>query len=266
MHILLTDETNRKPTPAARFFVYGGLLIDVSRLSEMDAGIASIRREAGFRAQDDFKFGTHTRPKQVSFDAATEAKREVIALCTRVEAKFIAYVALHEIIKGSDPDDQVLFAANTVISQFNKYLRVVANDDGICIVDNLPVKRSWQYLSEKFTLGLNFGGQHVPVDRIKLFAATCNNASHMSSAMDIVLGTFRYCINKPENVAAASEMMRSVVELMWHEQRGQTILATERGLVMRPVVENIQMKQYRDEYHALIQHINSLLAGVKRPS
>lgn len=261
MQILLADETNRQPSSKARFFVYGGLIMDVARLSELDADIGTIRREAGYLPPDDLKFDTRARPAQVSVEDATEAKRKVIAACIRLDAKFIAYVALHDIIKGKDPDDQVRFAANTVICQFDRYLQNVAHDYGICIVDNLPVKRSWQYLSEKFTSGLDIGGVCRPVDRIKLFAATCNNASHVSSAMDIVLGTFRYCINKPANPAAASRMMKNVVELMWHERRGHTILATERGLVMRPLVDKIRVKQYRDEYDALLEHINKLLAG-----
>ena len=265
MRILLTDETNREPGPTVKFFVYGGLILNADDLSPLDAGIAEIRRDLGYSPQDDLKFDTRCRPPCVSISTATEAKRRVIALCKELQAKFIAYVALHDIIKHADPDDQVLFATNTVIRQFNKYLRDVVHDDGICVVDVLPVKHSWKYLSEKFTLGLAYEERYVPVERIKMFCASCNNASHASSAMDIVLGTFRYCINDPANPQAASEMMANVVDLMWHERDGDTILAYERGLVMRPLVHKIKVDAYRNEYEHLIDHINELLEDDESP-
>jgi hypothetical protein len=261
VHILLADETNRQPTHNAKFFVYGGLILQMGDLPLLHDRIAQIRERAGYCAQDDLKFDTHARPTCVPQGAATEAKRQVLEVCRELGAKFIAYVALHDIIQRQDPDDQLLFAANTVISQFNRYLRNVAHDDGICIVDNLPVKGSWQYLAEKFTVGLTVNDAHYPLDHIRLFAATCNNASHASSAMDIVLGTFRYCINNPANREAAATMMGDVVNLMWHERDGRTIKALGRGLVMRPKREHIRVDAYKAEYDGLIDHINQLLAA-----
>ncbi len=60
----------------------------------------------------------------------------------------------------------------------------------------------------------------MPLDRIKLLTSTCTNASHASSAMDVTLGAFRYCINQPKNLPAARAMMAKVVRLIWHERRG----------------------------------------------
>jgi len=266
MHILLTDETNRQPGPKVKFFVYGGLILKADDLSRLDSGVSEIRRDLGYRPQDDLKFDTRCRPDHITIEAATEAKRGVVSLCKDLSAKFIAYVALHDIIKHTDPDTQVLYAANTVISQFNRYLCDVVRDDGICVVDVLPVKHGWKYLSEKFTLGLAFDDRYVRVDRIKMFCSTCNNASHASSAMDIVLGTFRYCISDPENLQAAGEMMAQVVDLMWHEREGNAIRALERGLVMRPRFDNIKVDKYRHEYAGLIAHINKLLGHGDAPS
>lgn len=266
MRILLADETNRTPTKGGRFFVYGALILEVEHLRTVDAEVAKIRAEAGYLAGDDFKFDTRSRPAQVSIGEATRAKARVLALCKDLGAQFIVYVALHELIKSTPEDDQVLWAANTVISQYNRYLRDVAKDDGICVVDNLPVRRSWQYLAEKFTHGLDFGGSYVRVDRVKLFAATCNNASHASSVMDIVLGSFRYCINDPKNREAASQMMADVVELMWHERKGEKIYALDRGLVLRPQLDAIRVEKYRVEYLSLIDHVNSLLVANRKSS
>jgi len=261
MHILFTDETNRRPSKKAKFFVYGGLVFDFSRLEDLDRGISEIRRETGYLASDELKFDTNARPTQVTRNGATAAKRKVLGLCRELGARFIACVTLHEIIKNQDPDDQILWAANHVVGRFNRYLREVVDDRGICVVDNLPVKAGWKYLAEKFTKGLDLvTGNFVPLDRILLFAATCSNASHASSAMDIVLGSFRYCINDPANKEAAEEMMREVVELIWHDRDGEKILAMEKGLILRPLLPHITVEKYKQEYLDLVDHINILIA------
>jgi hypothetical protein len=94
------------------------------------------------------------------------------------------------------------------------------------------------------------GDKKVRLNRVKLFTATCINGSHASSAMDIVLGTFRYCINQPKNIAAAKKMMANVTRLIWHEQDGENIHAMERGLIFRPKLPNISVPAYKAEYMA----------------
>jgi len=214
MHILLTDETNRTPGKDAKFFIYGGLLFSLDKLDELDIEIERIRTSAGYRAGDEFKFDTRSRPSHVSSDKSTIAKRQVIDLCLRVGCKFIAHVILHEIIKNQDQEQQVQLAADHVISRYNQYL-MESNSTGICIVDNLPGKYQFKYLSDKYSFGSAiFSEQIMRLDRIKLFAASCSNASNVSSAMDIVLGCFRYCINNPRNPKAAIIMMKNVMNLI----------------------------------------------------
>jgi hypothetical protein len=70
-------------------------------------------------------------------------------------------------------------------------------------MDRLPKGSEFDYLSEKFTKGLSLPrGEAQALDRIVMFSSTCINASHVSSVMDIVLGTWRYCINQPKTTAA----------------------------------------------------------------
>jgi len=102
-------------------------------------------------------------------------------------------------------------------------------------------------------------GTHVPLDRILLFASTCLGASHANSAMDIVLGAFRYCINNPRNEDAAREMFGAVAPLMWGRRVDGQIAVRGRGLILRPEIAGIRHEPYRREYEQLIEHLRCLL-------
>ena len=260
MYLLLTDETNQRPGADVTFFIFGGLILPLDCLTELDARIQKARTDAGYHPKDELKFETNARPDHVSIEDATEAKRKVIDACLELNCKFIAHVIHHQIIQYQDLDQQVTWAADYVIGRFNYYLSKVKNV-GICAVDNLPVKAQFRYLSEKFTQGLSLpDGKTVPLDRIKLFSATCSNASHASSAMDIALGSFRYCLNNPKKTDTVSEMMKNVVNLMWHERDGDTIYTGGRGLIVRPERDNIKFKPYKSDYDQMFAHINELLS------
>jgi len=194
-----------------------------------------------------------------SSEDVKNAKRRVVDLCLETDCTFIAYAILHAIAQNQTQRTRVQYGANSVISRFNQFLDE-NDDDGICLVDNLPFRGGDQYLKEKFTEGLTFpGGRSVPLSRIKLFGQTCNNASHLSSAADIVLGSFRYCVNNPNNPDAASDMFKKVATMMWHQDDGERRLVRERGLILRPLLENIDNPLLRSRYDELIQHLTGLL-------
>jgi len=262
MHILLTDETNRHPSRDAQFFVYGGLLFPVDALGVLHTGMEAIRRTAGYRPGDELKFDTRARPAHVTMDAATNAKRQTIELAQRAGCKFIVHVILHAIIENQDADQQIQWAADYVIGRFNQYLHEVG-DDGICILDNLPNGSEFGYLSAKFANGLTLDtGTRLSLDRIKLFASTCLGASHANSVMDIVLGTFRYCINNPRNEEAARAMLGSVARLMWGREENGQMIVRGRGLILRPEISDVRNDGYRRQYEELIAHIVRLLREI----
>lgn len=258
MHILFTDETNTVETEHVKFFVYGGLMFPIESLAKLDGDIRLIRAQNGYKPSDELKFATHCRPAHVSQEKSNLAKEAVIDACINRGCKFIALVALHAIAKGQSKDTLIKWRASHVLGRFNYFLTQV-NDSGIVVVDRLPIAGDYKYLIEKFCEGLEFdGGKRVKLDHIKLYASTCSNASHASSAMDIVLGSFRYCINDPQNVELAKKLMVKVTQLIWHERDGDKILAFERGLVLRP--KQIMVKEYKLEYDSLVKHINGLIA------
>jgi hypothetical protein len=261
MHLLLTDETNVTPSETVDFFVTGGLFFPIARLSDLHSGIDAIRRVHGYKAGDTLKFNTHERPSHISQAACTSAKSAVMDLCLDLGCRFIGYVILHSII---DKENQILWGLDAVIRSFDLFLRE-ANEDGIVIFDRVPVTNVSEYLASKFFNGLEFPKEKARVDlsRIKLFASTCINASHANTAMDVVLGSFRYAINRPANEAVAKSLMGRTARLMWGERKGEALDILDKGLVLRPVVDNIKVPDYKKKYDDLLDHINRLIADAK---
>jgi len=256
MHLLLTDETNVTPGTGAEFFACGGLIIHLDRVPDMDRGIADIRDAQGYGSEDDLKFDTRERPSHVTIEQAREAKRQVVELCRRLECKFIAYVILHKIIRGG-PEGAVVFGLNTVLWRFNKFLEQ-NHDWGVVLTDTLPVVSAKSFYQQKFKRGLVLGDKAVTLRNIRLFGSTCIGASHLASAIDIVLGAFRYCISSPRNREAAGTMMVNVVDLMWGEVEGDNLRVLDKGLVLRPKLDAIRHPVYRAKYDDLLRNLAEL--------
>ena len=144
-----------------------------------------------------------------------------------------------------------------MLSAFHRFLKE-ENATGMCVVDRLPFDRGYQYLQEKFQTGLSFpSGGNLQLSRIHLFASTCDGASHASSAIDIILGAFRYCVNQRERNIAPREMLPVIVGMMWHKEVGDTLFLREYGLLLRP--KNILMPTHRQENDELTGHLTQLL-------
>lgn len=258
MYLLLTDETNLQPGDNVEFFSYGGLIVSATKARELHSKIAEIRKNYGYQPKDKLKFDTNARPEQVSLTAATAAKRDVIAACIACECKFIAYVVLHAIARRTQLGTTIQWGADHVIGKFNFFLQC-RDSMGMVAMDRLPDGVEFDYLANKFCGGLKLQeGETVELDRIALFSSTCINASHLSSAMDIVLGSWRYCINNPYNAEAAKGMMLKLTKLIWCEQDGEHLYAFEKGLIFRP--KKVEWPKYQEKYQALLDHINGLIS------
>ncbi len=262
MYLLFTDETNVSPKydVKIKFFAYGGLVVPVEKMIELDEGISRIRTEAGYLTTDSLKFDTHTRPKNVTPEQFGEVKNKVVNLCTSLDCKFLVYVVLHKIAESQDLAKTIKWGADHIVGKFNYFLET-NKSKGITVVDRLSNSGEYSFLVEKFTRGLIQKTKTTSLSNIKLFASSCDNASHLSSAMDIVLGSFRYCINQPLNEESAKKMMKNIASLLWADKiKGGNTDPFEKGLTLRPRFEDIKVASYKKEYVDLITHINSLLA------
>lgn len=256
MHILATDETNLSPSGQARYFIYGGLLLSADALGPLHDRITEIRRAADLRPSDKLKFATRERPDHVDPDVYTAAKQEVITACHDLGVRFMAYLVHHNIATGGQ-DELVRFAVNTIVSKFNFDFLPDVRDTGIVIFDRLPMKADFDFMREKFTFGITMpNGVARPLSRVHAYTTSCDGASHLSSAVDIVLGAFRYCVNETGRDEISAAIFPDVARMLWGRERAGVTYIREAGLLLRPL--NIRAPRYVREYDELVERLGRL--------
>lgn len=254
MYFLLTDETNLEPSKDIRFFVYGGLFFGHDCISKLDSAVRAIRSKYKFNDEDLLKFNTHIRPRHISKEDYTAAKNAVIDLCLEHECQFIAYVVHHKI--ATDTIKRITYAFDHVIKVYDDFLRE-SNEAGIVLTDNLPISNQGDFFKRKFQIGLEYPSRSVyrSLDHILLYGTTPAGASNLASLIDIVLGSFRYCINDPLDEDVAKTLFTRVLKMMWHSYDGDTRVVRERGLILRP--SEITVEEYKQDYANLIQNLKT---------
>lgn len=175
---------------------------------------------------------------------------------TNCEPSFCAYAILHAIAKGQEHKHKVLFGPNTLLAKFNQFLRQ-RKDVGIAVMDRMPGKDQFKYLKDKFQLGAKFSdGYTRRLENIVGYTITCDGASHLASMADILLGSFRYCVNEPDREANAA-IFPTLAQVMWHEKKSYL----EYGLMLRP--KDIKAKVHEKEYTALRDRLRGYLIAKK---
>ena len=256
MHLMFGDEADHE-AGRAKFIVYGGLIVESAQATVLSGRIAEIRRQYGFQPGDPLKFATRSRPPHVTANQHTDAKQQVLAAALEVGAVFTAYAALHALIVNREAEDRVKFAANTVLGSYNRYLER-ADSYGIALMDRMPLEHEHRYFHEKFQQGLVMpDGRAVALDRILAFAATSDGASHLSSVADIVLGSFRYCVNEPERDVAGRALYPQVARLLWTVQHQGQARFEGWGLNLRPM--RVTRADHQSEYDELRARLQGYL-------
>lgn len=258
-YLLFTDETNQRPAQDAKFFIYGGVFFPTNQLREVHNLVETARLSNNFRPEDEFKFDTRSCPDHITPDQHKAAKKAVLNGCMNLGVRFVTCLVLHDIALRRPIKTLLSWGANSVLCAFERFLEE-ENATGISIVDRLPFDGSFQYLQEKFQVGLTFpwGGNRKLV-RIHLFSFSCVGASHACSAIDIILGAFRYCVNKRDRIQAARNMLPRIVSMMWHKRENNRVKIKEYGLLFRP--KDIKVEEYKREYDELTQHMVNILSG-----
>lgn len=260
MHILLLDETNKDQSKARKFWLTGGLVIEWDNYLKLHNIIGKIRADAGFGPSDSLKFDTNSRPVQILPEEFKEVKRSVIQACLENDARFITIIIPHDIIRNQKMDEKYGKNADYVVGRFNMFLRD-NNDHGFVLFDKIPHQQPRKYLRKLFTSGLDIqrSKEHVAMSRILLYGETYISCSHLASAVDIVLGAFRYCINTRRIDNSSIEMMKIVVGMMIYKDLGVFKQRIDYGLIIRPPLERIRVQEYKDMIHEMLGYINDLL-------
>lgn len=251
MYWLLTDETNVDPAQGA-FFIYGGLVMNDEQLCQLHQQVKEIRANRGYRPGDSLKFQLAARPEHVTQEQARLAKQEVLQAAERVGVRLIVNVILHA-IAGTDTRRKMQFAMNTVL--FNYYwLLGIEAATGVVSIDRVDEAYGYAYLKEVFQRGLTFqsgaGGQLD--DRIVHYGMSSDNASHISSVVDIALGGFRYCVNTAGGkgrTEIAGDTFPTLARLMWSQEVDGRKHIGGYGYIERS--RTVKVAQYEAQYTEL---------------
>jgi hypothetical protein len=137
----------------------------------------------------------------------------------------------------------VRFGVNTLLVKFNQFLGQ-GKDVGIAVMDRIPVKDQFKYLKDKFQLGVEFpDGGTQRLENIVGYATTCDGASHLASMADILLGSFRHCVNEPTKDIANAAIFPTLAQVMWHRNEGGKRKFLDYGLTLRPETIRAELRE-----------------------
>jgi len=258
MHWFVTDETNKNSVPG-QFFIYGGLVATDEQTLQIDAEVSRIRDKFGYRPGDSFKFQTAARPAHVPIDKAREAKQELIETLVRLGVRMITYVILHDIAASRSEEEVTNFALNTVTQGYHSLLEE-EECKGVMLIDRADEQHA--HLGSLFQKGLSSDKWHGTVsDRIVLFGMTSDNASHLSSAVDIALGAFRYCVNTAGGAGlevVAEKIFPPLAELIYGRDVSGVKHIGEKGYFARP--KDVRKPTYEVRYRELAEALQKYAA------
>lgn len=249
MHTFMTDETN-KNFVAGQFFIYGGLVATDEQLIAVHEAVAGIRDKYGYLPGDSFKFHTHSRPSQVTVGNAKAAKQEVVERLGQIGVRMIVYVILHDIAQSKSESEVMNYALNTVAARYHRLLEI-EQSHGLMVIDRADDQHG--HLENLFQHGIKIDGWSMRLDdRILSFAMTSDNTTHLSSAVDIALGAFRYCVNTAGGHGrdvVATDIFPPLAELVWGIDVNGIKQVGGYGYVARP--QNIRVPAYANKYAQL---------------
>lgn len=256
MFVFIGDETNVRQDEKAKFFIYGGLIINLTEAPDICNKVYQIRTSKGYQRCDKLKFETHSRPQQVTIEDFSSCKDRVINMCSNCGVQFMAYVVHHHIAKKHRPETQWLWALKTLLCGYDLFLQR-ENEYGICLVDRFS--NAFNVLREIHQSGVDpqfYGGRlKHQLDRIMCYGTVSIDTTHLASLVDIVLGAFRYCVNEITRDEISARLYKKVRPLMVCET-GNPSIVEEWGLFLRP--KTVVVAEYRTDYENLRKRLKSL--------
>jgi hypothetical protein len=238
--------------------VYGAIFVDAENVQSLHQGIQKIRDDCGYGHLDSLKFSG--RPKDVSYEEHREAKRKIVKLARNHYVCFCTYAILHAIAKGQRHNNGVLFGANTLLLKFNEFLEH-QRDVGIVVFDRIPVSNQFKYLKDKFQIGGQYSNGTRRLENIVGYTTSCDGASHLASMADILLGSFRHCVNEPTKDTVNAAIFPTLMQVMWHREKDGVKKFLEYGLTLRP--KTISVEAHAREYTDLRKRLRGYMQETK---
>jgi hypothetical protein len=95
-------------------------------------------------------------------------------------------------------------------------------------------------------------------------ASTCDGASHLASITDILVGSFRYCVNEPDKDVAGKAMFPKLMKVMWKKYEKHLPYVHDLGYILRP--QAVTQEHLRKEYDALRARLQGYLNAGNDPA
>ena len=193
MKFIYCDETNLE-AKSGDFLIYGGLTVDSETFHELSKDIWKIREKFEIERSEKIKF--NPGPEHLSHKQFIALKASLIEAAARNGCQFLVYHVLHDIAKDTDKGRRN--GINEICLNFS-YLLKSADTSGMVLVDrfNDEGNKIDGHLTEKFSIGLT-GLPHSPefrLERVVGLHYSTIGQSHMTSLIDVILGSYRFAIN-----------------------------------------------------------------------
>ena len=258
MYWFVVDETN-KNSVSGQFFIIGGLVFSEDQIEQIHEAIGMIRNRRGYRPGDKLKFQSSARPSHVSIENALAAKQEVISALRDIGVRMITYVLLHDVGASKREQDRMEMGLNTLTWAYYRLLGM-EKAWGCVMIDRDDKQHS--HLVALFQEGVGGASKTSMADRIKFYGMTSDNASHLSSAVDIALGGFRFCVNAAGRDSAGDSeqvtvqnIFRPLSSLLWGVDVGDKRHIGGFGYLERP--KTVRAHSYGEKYDNLRKKLES---------
>ena len=259
MHHFVTDETNKNPV-SGQFFIYGGLVVTEDQLVAVHKAVATIRTKYGYRAGDSFKFNTKSKPDHITPAVSRAAKQELVEQLHAIGVRMIVYVILHDIAAKKTASEVMNYALNTVAARYHRMLQI-EDAMGTMTIDRSDDQHG--HLTNLFQYGITIGEWSMPLDdRITSFSMTADNSTHLSSAVDIALGAFRYCVNAAGgdgSEVVAADIFSPLAQVIWGVEVDGVKHLGGYGYIKRP--EDVRAPSYAEKYSHLAGKLDKYSGG-----
>lgn len=261
MHILYCDETNLEPRQGD-FFIYGGIAIPCTNALKLSKMVDNIRAE--MCVETDFRLKFNPAPTNLDHVKFISLKQRIVEAAIEQGAKLFISLILHDI--ATNAAEARRNEINRICYHFDCYLTRVTSA-GLVLVDRFSDDLIDDHLAEKFSVGLT-GLPYSPRKRLNNiigFHYSAVGQSHFPSIIDIVLGTFRYCINghtrNDTSAIKTAENVLPILSPMFFREQGSTDIS-DLGLFFSP--KEIRSAKYSEIYNGLRAFLSNNGVPIKR--
>jgi hypothetical protein len=251
-YLCFLDESESDAGVEDRFFVFGGVLIPVTKVGKLHDGVMSIRETAQLPPEVAFKWNMDRIPgvSQRAIDAAKSQVPSLAAEC-RIEL-FVSPVLRAIAVEKKRVGEAHKYGANTVFKAIGEALE--ERDERACfLLDRLPLAsdRAYEFLGTKMAKGFGKPDSATSLHRSVGFGFVDADSTRLASVLDISLGLFTKCLNDAVS-APWIDSARKVCTLLSRDRAGRVM---ERGLLARPTRT---LAQYNAPYMRMWARLKAL--------